>query len=504
MAYAEFDGHAAVAVAAGYVQPCTYCSTRGGERGLPFERVLLAAYAADGGLFVPETLPHVSTATLRSWAPLSMAQVCARVMALFTDLELPTCERLASAAFASFNGGREPPLPLRDVGGFTLLDTGLGPTLAFKDIGQQVVAQLLDHYLGRRGAHANVVVETSGDTGPAAIAGVAGCAHVSIHCLYPHGRVSDVQELQMVTVDAPNVFVYRTEGNTDEQAEALKTVFTDAAFMKRHNVVSINSINWARVMVQASYYVWASLQLRPNADGPVNFVVPSGAFGNACGGLVAKLIGAPVGTIACATNANDIVARTIATGDMSQAANIPTLSPAMDIQFAYNLERCLFLASGGDTAAVRAHMLPAERGEAVRLAPPLLAAVRRTFVSCAVSDEETLATMRRMWRRCAVALCPHSAVGVHAFERDAAVRAACAGAPTICVLTAHPAKFGDAVAAAGLPPQSTPEVDALRKLPHRFEWLRAPPGADATAKRAAWAAFVKEAVVRREPKRARL
>ena len=189
---------------------------------------------------------------------------------------------------------------------------------------------------------------------------------------------------------------------------------------------------------------------------------------------------------------------------MSQAANVPTLSPAMDIQFAYNLERCLFLASGGDTAAVRAHMLPAERGEAVRLAPPLLAAVRRTFVSCAVSDEETLATMRRMWRRCAIALCPHSAVGVHAFERDAAVRAACAGAPTICVLTAHPAKFGDAVAAAGLPPQSTPEVDALRKLPHRFEWLRAPPGADATAKRAAWATFVKDAVVRREPKRARL
>ena len=141
MAYAEFDGHAAVAVAAGYVQPCTYCSTRGGERGLPFERVLLAAYAADGGLFVPEQLPHVSTATLRSWAPLSMAKVCARVMALFTDLDLPTCERLASAAFASFNGGREPPLPLRGVGGFTLLDTGLGPTLAFKDIGQQVVAQ---------------------------------------------------------------------------------------------------------------------------------------------------------------------------------------------------------------------------------------------------------------------------------------------------------------------------------------------------------------------------
>ena len=243
----------------------------------------------------------------------------------------------------------------------------------------------------------------------------------------------------MVTVDAPNVFVYRTEGNTDEQAEALKAVFTDAAFMKRHNVVSINSINWARVMVQASYYVWAALQLRPDADGPVNFVVPSGAFGNACGGLVAKLIGAPVGTIACATNANDIVARTIATGDMSQAVNVATLSPAMDIQFAYNLERCLFLASGGDTAAVRAPCCrPNAAGRAPRAA--LLAAVRRTFVAAVAADARHDAADVARRRRALPAL-----GGGRARLRARRRRSRHAGAPTICVLGAP--EGGDAVAA---------------------------------------------------------
>jgi len=200
-----------------------YRSTRGGQSGVPFEQVLLSAYAVDGGLFVPETMLRLSRAELRSWAGLDVGRVCARVMALFTDLSLAECEEIAAAAFATFNpdGGAADALPLRRVGGRWLLDASLGPTLAFKDVGQQVIGRLLNHYLGRRGRHANVVVETSGDTGPAAIAGVAGCDHVSIYVLYPRGRVSEVQELQMTTSAAPNVTVFRTEGDTDEQARNL-------------------------------------------------------------------------------------------------------------------------------------------------------------------------------------------------------------------------------------------------------------------------------------------
>jgi threonine synthase len=197
-----------------------YKSTRGGESGLSFEKVLLSAYAQDGGLYVPEYLPLFTKEQLKSWSAFTFPQVAAQVLQVFSGLSLDECLAMTDAAFshdAGWSGGSKAPLPLKQVGGRLLLETGEGPTLAFKDIGQQVVAQLLNHYLGKRGAVANIMVETSGDTGPAAVAGVRGCPHVEIFCLYPQGRVSEVQELQLITVQDPNVHVYRTEGNTDEQ-----------------------------------------------------------------------------------------------------------------------------------------------------------------------------------------------------------------------------------------------------------------------------------------------
>ena len=475
-----------------------YRSTRGGESGVPFEKALLSAYAADGGLFVPESIPQIPLATLRSWSALSMSQVCARVMEHFTDLSLPELESITATAFATFNGGEEPPLPCTPVGGQHYLDTGLGPTLAFKDVGQQVVAQLLNIYLGRKGLHANICVETSGDTGPAAIAGVAGCEHVDIFVLYPHGRVSDVQELQMVTWgDTPNVHVFRTEGDTDEQAEALKLLFSDAAFMAKHRVISINSINWARVMTQSSYYFWAYLQLNPAADAPVHFVVPTGAFGNAVGGLVAKRMGLPIGRIVCATNANDVVHRTISQGDLLIAPNVMTISPAMDIQFAYNVERMLYLLSDGDTAATRRYMQAAQDRRPEPLPRHLLKAVQAVFLSAAVTDEQTCATMASVHEEHGYLLDPHSAVGVHAANLPE-IKAALAGAPVACVLTAHPAKFESASKRAGVPIATHPNVERIRSKPHTFQWLRSPPppAHKGTLKLVAWAAAIKTAVER--------
>jgi threonine synthase len=231
---------------------------------------------------------------------------------------------MTAAAFAGFNNGQEPPLPLKNVGGKMLLETGEGPTLAFKDIGQQVVAQLLNYYLGRRNARANILVETSGDTGPAAVAGVRGCPFVDIFCLYPSGRVSPVQELQLITVDEENVHVYCTEGNTDEQAEVLKEIFMDEEFMAKYNVCSINSINWARIAAQSSYYVWAYLQMCPDLSQTVDFVIPTGAFGNSMGGYLAKKMGLPVGTMVCATNANDTVTTMLNTGLLKMGVNVET------------------------------------------------------------------------------------------------------------------------------------------------------------------------------------
>ncbi|EOD21779.1 hypothetical protein EMIHUDRAFT_450832 [Emiliania huxleyi CCMP1516] len=490
-----------------------YQSTRGGVHGLDFSDILLSAYAPDGGLFVPElsTMPN-HIAGLHPG--MTLAQVTARVLEPFTGIALADCEEICAAAFLSFNNGLEPALPLVRAGRRLLLETGAGPTLAFKDIGQQVVARLLNHVLGGRGERATIVVETSGDTGPAAIEAVRGCEAVRIFCLYPEGRVSRVQELQMVTVDSPNVFVYRTEGDTDEQAEALKRVFEDAAFMRRHSVCSINSINWARVLVQAGYYLWACQQVSPASDRPVHFVVPTGAFGNAAGGLLAKRLGGAVGRIVCATNSNDVVHRTISRGDMSMRANQQTVSPAMDIQFAYNVERLLYFCSGGDATAVAALMATLEADRAVALPPPLLHAVQDTFVSCAVSDAQTLQTMREVWAADGYALDPHSAIGVHALrttprteptlwirysggmglgvhalDHVESVRAACEGGRVVCVLTAHPAKFEEAVAAAGLPAAvcNDPRVAALERKPKKFRRLRDPKAASRQLKLEAWA-----------------
>ena len=234
-------------------------------------------------------------------------------------------------------------------------------------------------------------------------------------------------------------------------------------------------------MVQASYYFWAYLQLRPRVDGPVDFVVPTGAFGNATGGLVAKLMGLPVGRIVCATNANDVVHRTIAFGDLAMAPSVATVSPAMDIQFAYNVERMLYLVSGGDTSSTARYMNAAQERRVLPLPPWLLAKVQEVFLSSAVSDAQTCETMLQVHRESGRTIDPHSAVGVHA-ARSARVRAALRAGrapgtpppPVCCVLTAHPAKFEAACRRAGVPVATSAEVEALKVAPRAFEWLRAP------------------------------
>eukprot|EP00941_MAST-03F_sp_MAST-3F-sp1_P003959 g3959.t1 len=482
--------------------PPLFCSTRGADRNTPFEKVLLSAYASDGGLFVPESLPLYSPHQLRKWAleSYTLAEVCAHTVQMFTGIPLSDCLVMTRAAFKTFNEGAEPSLPLLKVGNRILLDTGrvvkmtnphtTGPTLAFKDIGQQVCAQLLNYYLGRKNRRATIIVETSGDTGPAAVAAVKSCPYVSIFCLYPHGRVSPVQELQLTTVDSPNVHVFRTEGNTDEQAEALKKIFMDKQFAKEYNVCSINSINFARIMAQSSYYVWVCTKMLPEATGRlVDFVVPSGAMGNAVGGFLAKCMGAPVGTIHCATNANDIVFRTLKYGDMSYGTNVPTVSPAMDIQFAYNLERVLYFASNENHRLVNHIMKTFEKNRGVKIGDMLLGKLQNVFTAMSVTDEETLATIQKVYRQNNYVLCPHSAIGVFAFD---CIQRKNNSSPMVAVLTANPAKFEHTIEKAGVPQVSSPTVDALKKLPcDRFSWLRAPISGE---KRDVWAAKIKEKV----------
>lgn len=214
-----------------------YKSTRGAESGLTFEQVLLSTYALDSGLYVPQYVPQLSHETLCSWSSLSFQRICAEILHLYTDLPVDVLMQMTTVAFKDFNGGAEPPLPITRVQDLLFLDASLGPTLAFKDVGQQMVGQLLSYYLGRSGRKANIVIDTSGDTGPAAIAAVSRCDSARIFCLYPKGRVSDIQELQMTTVMNENVHVYQTEGDNDDQVHLrLLVLLINPALLTFHNV----------------------------------------------------------------------------------------------------------------------------------------------------------------------------------------------------------------------------------------------------------------------------
>ena len=301
-----------------------YKSTRGSDHGKTFEEVLVSTYASDGGLYVPEDLPMITFDQLCTWANYSFPQVCAEVMSIFTGIDVDILSSMTEKAFCFFNDGIIH-LPMTKYNEIILLDTSLGPTYSFKDIGQQMVAQLLNYYLSKKNKKAKIVVETSGDTGPAAIYGVKGCSNIDIFCLYPKNRVSIIQELQMITIPDKNVHVYRTDGDTDEQASILKELFRNKEFIQEHSICSINSINWARIAIQSTYYIYSYLQINNTKEligNTINYCIPTGAFGNAMGGYLAKQMGLPIGKIICATNTNDIVYRTITTGDLRMGLNV--------------------------------------------------------------------------------------------------------------------------------------------------------------------------------------
>lgn len=454
-----------------------YVSTRGRQAPVSFERALLNGYASDGGLFVPENLPRLSSDVLQSLVGKPFPYVVAEVLHLFIEDEVPLAElhRMASAAFSTPERWADPSvLPLRRVGHLNILETFWGPTLAFKDVGLQMVAQLFDYFLGRRSAKATVIVETSGDTGPAALAACAGLPSVEIHCLFPGGgRVSQVQQLQMTTIDAANTHVYMTSGTTDDQAACIKLLLGDHAFSEKHNCCSMNSINIARILTQACYYVFTYLKVCPDLSDAIDFVVPTGAFGNSMGGFLARLCGLPIGRIVCATNKNDIVHRIISKGDFAPGENVTTLSPAMDIQLAYNIERFLYFQACQNAGVVSSIMQQVEQMGSVQLDPMLVRNIHAAFSSTCVDDTATLHMMTQLHEQHGYVMCPHSAIGVVAADRFRAT-GVLGSNPVVCVATAHPAKFEMAVhRATGLPLAkfSTPRVDRLFKKAERCHRL---------------------------------
>ncbi|BCB60886.1 MULTISPECIES: threonine synthase [Halomonadaceae] len=446
-----------------------YISTRGQAPALSFEEVVLTGMASDGGLYVPETLPEFSKEELASMAGLSYAEIAFRVMKPFVNGEIDdeTFRRLVTEAYATFNHDAVVPLKQLDASHF-LLEQFHGPTLAFKDVALQLLGRLLDHFLKKRGERAVIMGATSGDTGSAAIEGCRHCDNLDIFILHPHNRVSEVQRRQMTSVLADNVFNIAIEGNFDDAQAMVKASFANQDFLNGTRLVAVNSINWARIMAQIVYYVAAGVALgAPQRE--VSFCVPSANFGNVFAGYMAYKMGLPVKQFIIATNANDILHRTLAANDFSKKELAATLAPSMDIVVSSNFERLLFDAYDRDGAAVAA-LLERFQQAPTALADAPLAKLREKFASYSVDDETILEVIREAHHRTGEILDPHTATGYRAAERARVDTTT----PMITLATAHPAKFAEAVVKAGFQGVPLPtHMDDLLEREERYTVLPA-------------------------------
>jgi len=430
-----------------------YISTRGQAPHLSFEEALLAGLASDGGLYVPESWPRLSDATLRSFVGADYATVAKAVLHPFMaeDVSAERLNQLVDEAYASFEHDEVAPLVALEDGHY-LLELFHGPTLAFKDVAMQILARLMDDALTRRGARATIVGATSGDTGGAAIEAFKGRDAVDIFILYPDGRVSDVQRKQMTTLDDANVHTLAVDGTFDDCQALVKAMFNDAGFRKDMSLAGVNSINWARVMAQTVYYFTAAAKLGA-PDQPVAFSVPTGNFGDIFAGYVAAQMGLPVAHLMVATNVNDILARTMETGIYQTGDVVATSSPSMDIQVSSNFERLLFEVTGRDGDRVRGYMDALQQSGRFEMAEDELSLMRAMFGAARIDQQQTLEVMREVKTNFGMQIDPHSAIGVGA-ARQAVLPD---HVPIVSLATAHPAKFPKAVHEAYDEAPNTPE-----------------------------------------------
>ncbi len=447
-----------------------YRSTRGEDRAVTFTEALLAGLARDGGLYVPDDVPSMSASTVAAFAGRPFADVAEAVLAPFTGeaFTKPVLRRLIEGAYAGFRHPAVTPLVQLDTNLF-ILELFHGPTLAFKDVAMQLLGRMMDEVLSRAGRHATIVGATSGDTGAAAIDAFRGLGQVDVFILYPHGRVSDVQRRQMTTLPDDNVHTLAVDGTFDDCQAIVKALFNHHAFRDDLALSGVNSINWARIAAQISYYFVAGAVLgAPHRK--MSFSVPTGNFGDVLAGYYAKAMGLPVDRLVVATNQNDILDRCLRTGVYETQGVQPTQSPSMDIQVSSNFERLLFKACDDDSAAVRALMNTLTQSGRFTVPDAALEAIRAGFDSHRVDEAATQAEMTRTFRETGHILDPHTAIGV------AAARAALRrdpDTPVVALGTAHPAKFPDAVFRATGKRPALPD-HLLQLMEHRERINRVP------------------------------
>lgn len=455
-----------------------YLSTRGDATPRQFCDILLEGLAPDGGLYLPTHYPQVSSETLQSWRDLPYADLAFEILSLFID-DIPAddLKAICRKTYTEAVFGSAAIVPVRPLEpGLLLQALSNGPTLAFKDMAMQLLGNLFEYELARRGESLNILGATSGDTGSAAEYAMRGKQGVRVFMLSPHGRMSPFQQAQMFSLMDENIHNISIAGVFDDCQDIVKAVSNDLAFKRQYKIGTVNSINWGRLMAQVVYYFAGYLQATTSTDQTVSFTVPSGNFGNVCAGHVARMMGLPIDQLVVATNENDVLDEFFRTGVYrvrGSADTHETSSPSMDISKASNFERFVFDLLGRDGTAVKALFTTqlASHGQFDLSAHPTFqdAAARFGFASGKSTHTDRLATIRSVFASGQGMVDTHTADGVKVARQHARP-----GVPMLVMETALPIKFAETIEEAlGQLPTRPAGFEGIEALPKRVKLMPA-------------------------------
>ena len=423
-----------------------------------FSKIIIEGLAADGGLYLPEKFPKFSSSEINNMVNMNYSELCTEIIYKYSGICLAKedIQKISKNAYKNFGTSDVAPM-INIESDLNILELFHGPTLAFKDFALQFLSRVFNIFLEQEEKKVTIIGATSGDTGSAAIEAFKNNSSANIIILHPKGKVSEFQRRQMTTVNADNVYNIAIDGNFDDCQALVKKLLVDKDFNAKHNLASINSINWGRVLAQVVYYFYSSFKLMKNKDvTSVNFSVPTGNFGDAYAGYVAKKMGLPIEKIIIATNSNDILSNFFKNGSYEVSKVIPTLSPSMDIQVASNFERLLYEILDYNPTLVVQYMNDLKSIGSFQVSKEKLKILNETFLGVSVNDKLTLERIKTTYNNTNLVIDPHTAVGMEAAYSQ---RNNLSG-PCIVLSTAHPIKFLDAV---------SKSINVISKLPSKYK-----------------------------------
>jgi threonine synthase len=449
-----------------------FVSNKGGGAPVDIETAILNGYAPDGGLYVPEDLPKIPVEQLEQWKHLSFKELAFEILSLFIDRSIvsaPDLKSIIENAYGTFE--KEAVIPIRKLKSqkdVYIMELFYGSTLSFKDIGLSFLVNLVDFFLQRKQKRLSVIVATTGDTGPAAAAYVAGKSTLDAWVLYPKGLITEEQERQMTTLQQDNIHpvgVYNCEDGGDDLDLVISKLYANRAFKDKVNLSSVNSLNWGRIMIQTVHYFYGYFQVADKIGEAISMVVPSGGFGNLCAGGLARKMGLPVKNLVVANNKNECLNRIFSKGIFSKEPIHETVSSAIDILIPINFWRYLYFCVDKDAQKIKHWMEEFEKTGMVHFDETTFKAYKEGFLSRSVSDQSTLGIIKALFEAEGYLLDPHTAVSLAVANT---LNSEIGDHKVVCLATAHPAKFPaiirQALACESLPEAAThPSIEKAKR-----------------------------------------